>query len=921
MHPWEVVDSYRQFHPRWFESVDRYEPGNEHRKIFHALFGDRWRLRRSGMWYIAEPHDAEMPDQGWKLHISSVTNETENVLQRALPILLDEQVTFKFLIDRHIAAMVNGKVWPRGSAGKFIAIYPETVDHFHRLGERLRAELHDVTGPYILSDRPWPHSRCVFYRYGGFRAKSILQRDGTRNLVIDTPDGGQVQDVRHPFWSPPAWATDPLEGMPAPPTREQGQSMVLADGRFEVRSAMAFSSRGGVYLAEDRQTNETVILKEARPKVEIGQFAVDSVDTLKKEYRLLNRLADTGYFPRPVALFQEWEHYFLAQEYIDSQHFGVFTIRRNPLYWADRPRSALIEYFDTMRPLWTQLARAINAAHERSIVLGDLSFTNVLVEGTESVRIIDLEAATERDVDPEVGLYTPGVSGMRVGRGAPTGPADDYSSLAAVIFGSVMLVPGITGFHPPARARFLDELQDDIGLTDEFIELVEDLDSLTVAAHPADMIERIANIQILSADSPGFTSPDGRATSGPARRARGEIRRAVEATVDGIAAYLQQTATPERSDRLFPADLAVFRTNPESVAYGAAGVLHALNRLDGCLPSELADWLLRRPLSNDTHPPGLYLGQAGIAWVLAELGHADRAVDIMRTARRHPLLLTSPNILHGGAGYGTTCLKLWRAGAGSDFLHEAVRAGDYVAHQAVRDSAGSRWTDDDGAVRLGYLHGGSGISSFLLFLYLATSNRDWLELGRDALRFELSQAAVRDGVVVGFPEHATDDPINSKVLRSYWDAGSAGVLTTLARYLAVSEDPELDAWVAMLQPDVARKYVVFPQLFHGLAGLGNSLLDLWEYGRRVSALDDAWRVAEGVLLFGIERSEGLAFPGEQAIRESADFATGSAGVGLFLHRLLQADKGIRQGSFNFVVDELIPNSCGPSEVARRNHAR
>lgn len=159
------------------------------------------------------------------------------------------------------------------------------------------------------------------------------------------------------------------------------------------------------------------------------------------------------------------------------------------------------------------------------------------------------------------------------------------------------------------------------------------------------------------------------------------------------------------------------------------------------------------------------------------------------------------------------------------------------------------------------------------------------------------------------------------MLKSYWDAGSAGVLTTLVRYLAVSEDPELEAWVALLQPDVARKYVVFPQLFHGLAGLGNSLLDLWEYRRRVSALDDAWRVAEGVLLFGIERSEGVAFPGEQAIRESGDFATGSAGVGLFLHRLLQADKGIRQSSFNFAVDELIRNSCGPNEVARGNHAR
>lgn len=905
MHPWEVVDSYRQFHPRWFESVDRYEPGDEHREIFHTLFDDQWALRRSGMWYVAEPPNADMPHQGWKIHISSATKETGSVLERAMPILLDEQVTFKFLLDRHIAAMVNGKLWPRGSAGKFIAIYPKAVDHFHRLGERLSVELDDVTGPYILSDRPWPDSRCVYYRYGGFRAKSILERDGTRSLVIDTPNGGQVRDVRHPFWSPPAWAVDPLETMPAPAVREAGKSMVLGDGRFEVRSALAFSSRGGVYLAEDRQTNETVILKEARANVEIGQFALDSIDTLKKEYRLLQRLTDTGYFPRPIALFQEWEHYFLAQEYIDSQHFGVFTIRKNPLYWADQPRSALIEYFDTVRPLWTELARAISAAHGRSIVLGDLSFTNVLVEGTDSVRIIDLEAATERGVDGQVGLYTPGVSGLRIGWDGSTEPADDYSSLAAIMFGSVMMVPGITGFHPPARARFMDELQYDIGLSAEFIRFVEDLDSLTAVEHPGDVIDRIAKVEILSADSPAFTTSRDRATGGVARRTRGEIRRALEATVEGIAAYLQGTATPARTDRLFPADLTVFQTNAESVAYGAAGVLHALHRIHGCVPSELVDWLLRRPLSNDTHPPGLYVGQAGIAWVLAELGHLHRAVDTMRAVRRHPLLLTSPNVLHGASGYGMTCLKLWRAGAGDEFIQDAVHAGEYVAQQAYRDSVGARWPDDNGAVRLGYLHGGAGISAFLLFLHLATSDLEWLDLGRDALNFELSQAAVRDGVVVGFPEEATDDPINSGVLRSYWDAGSAGVLTTLVRYLAVEKNPEFEAWVGLLQPDVARKYVVFPQLFHGLAGLGNSLLDLWEYGHRGTALDDAWRVAEGILLFGIERSEGVAFPGEQAIRESADFATGSAGVGLFLSRILLADKGIRQGSFNFTVDELL----------------
>jgi hypothetical protein len=107
---------------------------------------------------------------------------------------------------------------------------------------------------------------------------------------------------------------------------------------------------------------------------------------------------------------------------------------------------------------------------------------------------------------------------------------------------------------------------------------------------------------------------------------------------------------------------------------------------------------------------------------------------------------------------------------------------------------------------------------------------------------------------------------------------------------------------------LGHKYAVFPQLFHGLAGMGNALLDLWEVSGDECYLSQAWQVAEGVLLFRIEREEGVTFPGEQAIRESADLATGAAGVALFLDRLAGADRGV-QGNHNFVLDELLPGGA------------
>src|SRR6185295_12336048 len=90
MYAWEVLDPFRQFHPRWFESVDAYIPGDEHASVFRDAFDQRWALRRNGMWYVGEPARAEMPDQGWKLHISVPTRATTEALRRVFPVLRDE---------------------------------------------------------------------------------------------------------------------------------------------------------------------------------------------------------------------------------------------------------------------------------------------------------------------------------------------------------------------------------------------------------------------------------------------------------------------------------------------------------------------------------------------------------------------------------------------------------------------------------------------------------------------------------------------------------------------------------------------------------------------------------------------------------------------------------------------------------------
>ncbi len=83
---------------------------------------------------------------------------------------------------------------------------------------------------------------------------------------------------------------------------------------------------------------------------------------------------------------------------------------------------------------------------------------------------------------------------------------------------------------------------------------------------------------------------------------------------------------------------------------------------------------------------------------------------------------------------------------------------------------------------------------------------------------------------------------------------------------------------------------------------------MFEFTGDEASLAGAWQAADGAMHFEIEAPEGICFPGEQAVRESADYATGTAGVALFLNRLLRAD-GQGLTNFNFLLDELLPKAA------------
>jgi hypothetical protein len=290
----------------------------------------------------------------------------------------------------------------RGGSGKFATIYPPNHDCFLKLIEALHQATKDLQGPYILSDKRYPGSKVVFYRWGGFQRIRDLRPDGIQRMMVHAPDGKLIFDDRLPYFKLPDWVADPFSG-------EAGfaDDNGLLHDRYKVEKAIAFSNTGGVYYAEDQVSKLKVVIKEARPNTLIWgprKIALDAIAALKNEYATLECLRGLWCVPQPIEFYQEWEHTFLVQTYFDGIPLANFRALDEFIIMSRMDdREAIIRFSETWREICIGLLDAIDAIHERGVIIGDISPGNVLIRAeTRALALIDFEGALLADAGEEI---------------------------------------------------------------------------------------------------------------------------------------------------------------------------------------------------------------------------------------------------------------------------------------------------------------------------------------------------------------------------------------------------------------------------------------------------------------------------------------------------------------------------------------
>ncbi|MFF3404062.1 class IV lanthionine synthetase LanL [Streptomyces sp. NPDC002659] len=848
-----------------------------------------WEVQPADFWCYVKPPVTGDRDQGWKLHVSATPLSAPLVLAHAAEVLVRHRCHFKFARDVERVESLVSRNCDRGLGGKFITVYPADDMQFQRLAEELDRVTDGLPGPRILSDGHLRPGSLVHYRFGVFSANAVFTNEGGFESVLTAPDGSHVKDERLPWFSPPEWALSPLAEAASLVVPTKPEVVRLGD-RFVVHKAIKHSNGGGVYVAQDDQTGQDVILKQARQHTGGRRYGTDSTHDLRHEAEMLDLFAPLGITPLKVALFGQQGDLFLAEELVPGvglrrwaaeQVFGVYQGDGLPL--------------DKSVDLGRQLVEIMAAVHGLGLVARDFTPNNLMVTPEGRLRLVDLEFAMWPG-DRGTRAYTPGYAPPEQAEAPQWGPAPqpsvDLFGLGTTLFYLVTATdPVMPDDEPEARPlrERLEGLISSMAVKNTGLRALAPLILGLVHENPDERwsLDRARRFLATVADGPLVVATPGTHRLSPTLQ-----QRLLE---DGLT-YVVRTMTPD-SRRLWTSTGHGDEADPCAVQYGAAGVLAVLTRAAQLPGGEelrapvrtVARWIDQRRFDIPVLLPGLYFGRAGTAWALHDaaryLDDSEMARHAVELAKRLPIPWPNPDVCHGTAGAGLAHLHLWQTTGDEQFKSRALKCADAVL-AAGRDRGGSMlWpipTDFNsslaGLSHYGFAHGVAGAGAFLLTAGLAFDRDDYLKGARVAGDTLESVANVKDGAA-RWPSGEEGD-----LGFQHWCSGASGIGTFLIRLWRANGERRFLKLAHQAAVTLRRnKWQAGTAACHGLAGDADFLIDLADLTGESKYRAWAEELAAAIHARHAYRDGLMVVGGEHLLTINADYNTGLAGVlGLLL---------------------------------------
>ncbi|MSS44623.1 lantipeptide synthetase [Cutibacterium sp. WCA-380-WT-3A] len=429
------------------------------------------------------------------------------------------------------------------------------------------------------------------------------------------------------------------------------------------------------------QDDRPVVIKEARHLCGLDADGIDAPARLRHEFQVLQRLAPHRVAPQPIDLLETPEGTFLVMGFLEGMTLYQEMARFHPLSGHGSSRMSHAEFSRWRQDTMESLKDLIQILSECGIVHGDLHPANLIHVGND-LFATDFESSSIDGVSVSTGLTA-----------LPFRSDKDACDLEAVAHIHALLLDPTSG---PVLTR-RPELR-------SFVTRAA-LEDITMTAPPApDMMPHLEHL--------------------------------CTELADGIRA----SATPSRTDRLFPSDPYLFQHPGAELGlmHGAAGVLAALSATGHEIDPDHVSWLTNRLSSQPILLPGLADGVEGIALGLSMCGEGDLSAQlldrtgVLDSSSQTPI---DPSLGTGLAGRAAALQTLSRR-LSSDRLAQAASTLWERLATVIRDA--------DGPLPNGLFTGWEGVG----LAVLSSPLPDRHHLANIALELALSTTVTIDGALI-----------------------------------------------------------------------------------------------------------------------------------------------------------------------------
>lgn len=335
------------------------------------------------IWRYSRPPSFDLPQQGWKIHLSATILSAGQVLTATAPLLSNLQVQFKALSSLSELMKLNaGIFYGYSQIGKFITVYPKTDEEFVFLAKELHLLTRHLRSPAVPFDFRFKKNSNVFYRFGVFRDQHKQPADNMQSTLLISPKEETIADSRNSS-APPEGIKNPLE------RKKKGLAKTKnpLQTNYKVFRALTQRGKGGVYLAFDTTQDEArlCVIKEGRRNGETNWDGRDGYHRVENEKQVLEDLRR-----KQIQVPQVYDSFELSGNFYLVTEFAAGSSLRKIISQGQLTFSRVLAYA-------IQLSRLLSEIHAAGWVWRDCKPENIIVSEQEIITAIDFEGSCPED--------------------------------------------------------------------------------------------------------------------------------------------------------------------------------------------------------------------------------------------------------------------------------------------------------------------------------------------------------------------------------------------------------------------------------------------------------------------------------------------------------------------------------------------